>query len=163
MLHFLPNYFFFAAERQHKKRLGNQTPRAFTWTRKKHAMLHWCNIFRHPHQQNTSAETIAKKTRNHVTFPRHTRVLHIIYDVLHRVKLSETTQILHCLGIFFSQREMAQKTSTNPHRHWVYGTNEKITKKLKKIPFGIFLARLVSLLISTSRYIKFHSNFHSNF
>ena len=81
MLHFLPNYFFFAAERQHKKRLRNQTPRAFTRTRKKHAMLHGCNIFRHPHQQNASRQTIAKKTRNNVTFPRHTWILHVTCDV----------------------------------------------------------------------------------
>ena len=54
MLHFLPNYFFSAAERQHKKRLRNQTPHAFTRTNKKHAMLHQCNILRHPHRQNAS-------------------------------------------------------------------------------------------------------------
>ena len=48
------------------------------------------------------------------------------------------------LGNFFPQREVPQKTPLNPHVDWVYDRNIKITKKQKKIPFGIFSVRLVS-------------------
>ena len=50
------------------------------------------------------------------------------------------------LGIFFAQREIPAKTPLNPHNNWVYDLFPKITKKQKKIPFGIFSGRLVSFL-----------------
>ena len=76
MLHFLPKYFF-PLKNRHRKRLRNQAPHGFTRTDKKQVMLHGYNIFRHPHQQNTSRQTVSKKTRNHVTFPHHTWILHV--------------------------------------------------------------------------------------
>ena len=74
---FYPIIIFFHQKNRHRKRLRNQTPRGFIRTNKKHAMLHQCNIFRHPHQQNASRQTVAKKNGNHVTFPRHTWILHV--------------------------------------------------------------------------------------
>lgn len=69
--------FFYNQKNDTKKRLRNQSPRGFTRKNKKQPILHWCNIFRHLHQQNASGRTVAKKTRNHVTFPRHTWILHV--------------------------------------------------------------------------------------
>ena len=56
------------------------------------------------------------------------------------------------LGIFFSQPEISEKTPLNPHSDWVYNLNIKNTKKLKKIPYGIFSVRLVSFL--TQNHIR---------
>jgi len=50
------------------------------------------------------------------------------------------------LGNFFAQREIPEKTLLNPYRDWVCDLSIKITKKRKKIPFGIFSVRLVSFL-----------------
>jgi len=50
------------------------------------------------------------------------------------------------LGNFFAQREIPEKTLLYPYRDWVCDLNIKITKKQKKIPFGIFSIRLVSFL-----------------
>ena len=48
------------------------------------------------------------------------------------------------LGNIFSQREIAQKMPLNPHSDRVYNHIRKITKKQKKIPFGILKDSLVS-------------------
>ena len=47
-------------------------------------------------------------------------------------------------GNFFAQREVPEKTPLNPYVDWIYDLFQKITKKRKKIPFGIFSVRLVS-------------------
>lgn len=49
-------------------------------------------------------------------------------------------------GNFFSQRETPEKTPLNPHVDWTNDLFQKIAKKRKKIPYGIFSVRLVSFL-----------------
>ena len=43
--------------------------------------------------------------------------------------------------LFFYNGGTVQKTSINPYSDCVYGTNRKITKKRKKLPFGNFSAQ----------------------
>ena len=46
----------------------------------------------------------------------------------------------------FFQRSIMQKTPENTYDDRVYSTHPKITQKQKKIPFGIFFARNLSLV-----------------
>ena len=59
---------------------------------------------------------------------------------------SQNRKYYTSVGNFFARREISEKTPLNPYMDWVHDRNQKITKKQKKIPFGIFSVRLVSFL-----------------
>ena len=52
----------------------------------------------------------------------------------------------HFPWYLFCAARNTKKTPLNPYKDWVYDLFPKITKKRKKIPFGIFSVRLVSFL-----------------
>ena len=54
---------------------------------------------------------------------------------------------------FFLQREIIQKTHTNPHSNWIYGINQKLPKNEKSYQMVTFGSKIGSWYIS-KQWIK---------